>query len=113
MIEKIQHVLVLNDIYGPLLTDRQREVVALHYEEDWSLAEIAEHLAITKQAVHDLLKRTVASLETYEEKLGFAAREYQLKQRLDALLDRMQSYPAPASQRDELMTMIKQAGETL
>ena len=113
MINKIQHVLILRDIYGPLLTDKQREAVALHFEEDWSLAEIAEHMATTKQAVHDLLKRTVGSLEQYEAKLGFAAREQLVKQRLETALDWLQACTDQPGQWDELIALIRQAGETL
>lgn len=56
-------------IYKQLLTDRQRDVMAMYYEEDFSLAEIAEQLNITRQGVRDNLKRAENALLHYEETL--------------------------------------------
>ena len=63
---------LLFDVYGPLLTQRQQEVYDLVHSEDMSLGEIAETLSISRQAVHDMLKRTDHILEAYEKKLGLA-----------------------------------------
>lgn len=60
---------MLYDFYGSLLTDKQRTFMEMYYSEDWSLAEIAEHFQISRQAVHDQLKRTTTQLEEYESKL--------------------------------------------
>jgi len=70
MLEKIDRVIMLKDFYGPLLTERQQEVINLYYENDWSLAEIAESMEVSRQAVHDLLRRSEAALEDYEQRLG-------------------------------------------
>ena len=51
------HVSVLLDYYGAMLTEKQREVVDLYYNEDLSLAEIAEIAGITRQGVRDSIKR--------------------------------------------------------
>ena len=64
----------LMDFYGPLLTEHRREVARLYCEEDLSLSEIAEQLGITRQGVHDIIKRCDRILEGYEEKLGLAER---------------------------------------
>lgn len=64
----------LLDLYGPLLTDKQRHCMERHYLEDLSLAEIAAELEVSRQAVHDLLRRSEALLEEYEDKLGFFRR---------------------------------------
>lgn len=69
MMEKVTRVGDLYDFYGALLTDRQRQMVELHYLDDWSLAEIAEHLEVTRQAVHDSLQRALQQLETFESAL--------------------------------------------
>lgn len=74
MLDKISRMNELLDFYGPLLTDKQQEVLRLHYEMDWSLAEIAEHMGITRQAVHDIDKRAEAALEDYERRLGLVER---------------------------------------
>ena len=47
----------LLDLYGPMLTDKQRDVIELYYNQDLSLAEIAEHEQITRQGVRDNIKR--------------------------------------------------------
>ena len=48
---------MLLDFYGEMLTDKQREVVSLYYNEDLSLAEIASIAQITRQGVRDSIKR--------------------------------------------------------
>lgn len=70
MIEKWLRIGSLLDFYGPLLTEKQRLCLELHYQNDWSLGEIAAHLAISRQAVNDMLKRTEETLSDYEVKLG-------------------------------------------
>ncbi len=74
MLDKISRINQLLDFYGPLLTEKQQEVLRLHYELDWSLAEIAEHMNITRQAVHDTGRRAEAALEDYECRLGLVER---------------------------------------
>ena len=64
----------LTAFYGGLLTDKQRQVLALHCEEDLSLAEIAQEAGVSRQGVHDMLTRTAQRLVDMEEKLGVAAR---------------------------------------
>lgn len=80
--EKFAKMALLADFYGPLLTDKQRHVWDLHYQQDFSLAEIAEAEHISRQAVHDLLKRTERILTGYEEKLGLIARFWQEREKL-------------------------------
>jgi len=58
------------DFYGDLLTRRQADILDMHYNEDYSLSEIARGLGISKQAAHDALKGGIASLTEYEKKLG-------------------------------------------
>ena len=59
----------LYDFYGELLTERQRSVYEMSINEDLSLSEIADALSISRQAVHDIIKRCDHQLEEYEEKL--------------------------------------------
>jgi len=77
----LQTVALLFDFYGPLLTPRQQELIRAYYLEDLSLAEIAGEDGVSRQAVHDLIKRAEAALHEYEAKLGFAA-EYRRRQAL-------------------------------
>ncbi len=64
----------LLDFYGDMLTDKQRDVVELYYNEDLSLAEIADHSGITRQGVRDSIKRAEAQLLEYESRLKLAER---------------------------------------
>ncbi len=62
---------MLMDFYGGILTDKQLDALDLYYNEDLSLAEIAQHTKITRQGVRDSIKRGEAILLEMEEKLGF------------------------------------------
>ncbi|MBR5421882.1 MAG: YlxM family DNA-binding protein [Lachnospiraceae bacterium] len=72
--EKIVEQGFLYDFYGPLLTARQQEIYEACIYEDLSLSEAAERFSVSRQAVHDLLKRCDATLREYEEKLGLIGR---------------------------------------
>ena len=65
---------LLFDFYGETLTEKQRELFDLYYNEDLSLAEIAEHAGITRQGVRDSIKRAEHALREMEGKLGLVAR---------------------------------------
>ncbi len=60
----------LFDIYGSLLTAKQRTCLSLYFYDDLSLSEISDELGVSRQAVHDLLKRVEQLLERYEASLG-------------------------------------------
>jgi len=80
--EKLAKIALLADFYGPLLTEKQRNVWDLHYQQDLSLAEIAELEHISRQAIHDLIKRTERILAEYEEKLGLVQRFWAEREKL-------------------------------
>jgi predicted DNA-binding protein YlxM (UPF0122 family) len=84
IMEKVTRVGHLYDCYGQLLTERQRQMVELHYFDDWSLAEIAEHFGVSRQAVHDNLRRAEEQLEAYEAVLSMAAGAAVLRRMLAA-----------------------------
>ena len=70
----------LYEIYGALLTEKQRQCLELYFCEDYSLAEVAEEMQVSRQAIHDLLKRVELTLEHYEEMLGFLQRVERTRQ---------------------------------
>ncbi len=71
--EKRVRIAKLMDIYGAELTRQQAEVLAAIYDEDCSLAEIAERMGISRQAAHDAQKRGAARLEALETLFGIEA----------------------------------------
>ncbi len=81
----------LRDVYGSLLTARQREMLAWYYEYDLSLGEIAEQAGVSRQAVHDLLRRAVSLLEGYERRLGFTQRSALRKKTALSLLGEIEA----------------------
>lgn len=79
MFNKDMHISLLLDFYGDVLSDRRRDVTGLYYNDDLSLAEIAEITGISRQGVRDSIKKSETELLLLEEKLGLAARFEQLK----------------------------------
>lgn len=73
-VEEILQLTLLYDFYGELLTEKQKLVYEMYYQNDLSLTEIGEELCISRQAVRDLLKRTEKILQKYEKKLQLVER---------------------------------------
>ncbi|EQK43749.1 MULTISPECIES: YlxM family DNA-binding protein [Paraclostridium] len=69
-LEKLVEIGLLFEQYKMLLTDKQREIVSLYYNEDYSLGEISENLSVSRQGIYDTLKRSEKILKDYEAKLG-------------------------------------------
>ena len=70
---------LLYDFYGDMLTDRQKEFYDLYYNEDLSLAEIAENYGITRQGVRDVIVRAEAILTELEDKTGIIRRFHKMQ----------------------------------
>jgi uncharacterized protein len=85
-VKDLQRFALLIDFYGPLLTPRQQELMHAYYLEDLSLGEIAGEDGVSRQAVHDLIKRAEASLMEFEERLGFVAEQAAVQEQLAQLL---------------------------
>lgn len=81
-------VSLLLDFYGDMLTEKQRDVVELYYNEDLSLAEIAAHSLITRQGVRDSIKRAEGILFDLEARLGLAKRFREIQRGLDEIAER-------------------------
>lgn len=88
LLSKNLNISVLIDYYGDILTDKQRDVLELYYNEDLSLAEIAEHEEISRQGVRDSIKRGEESLLELESKLGIAEKFTAFSKLLDEINDR-------------------------
>lgn len=75
----------LFDAYGELLTEKQKKIFENYYLFDLSLSEIAEVQGITRSAVNDSLKKTLAKFEEYEEKVGVLKMKKTIKSLTDSL----------------------------
>ena len=78
-------IATLRSYYGALLTERQNDMLRMHYDEDLSLAEIAEIYGISRQAVADSLAKGEKSLCDYDAKLGLIAKDKAIVEALDSL----------------------------
>ena len=80
-------ITLLLDYYGGMLTDKQREYLDLRYNQDLSLGEIAEIMAVSRQAVFDNLSRTEALLRRMEENIGCVKRDRLVREAVQEILD--------------------------
>ncbi len=90
VMNRILEQALLYDFYGELLTKHQKEVYEQFILDDLSLSEIAESAGISRQGVHDLIRRCQKSLEGYEEKLHLVERFLSVKEKvgqIDGILD--------------------------
>lgn len=76
---------LLFDFYGEMLTDKQKEMFDLYYNEDLSLAEISEHAGITRQGVRDSIVRAEHTLRDMEQRLGLVARYGGIDSKIDSM----------------------------
>ena len=76
---------MLLDFYGEILTQRQREFFDLYYNEDLSLAEIAENYDISRQGVRDAIVRAEAAMNELEDKTGLLKRFMRLREKIDSI----------------------------
>ena len=87
MFEKDLKIGFLLDFYGDVLTERRRTVLDYYYNNDLSLAEIADEIGISRQGVRDLIKNAEEELYFYEEKLGLAERFRRTRQQAERLME--------------------------
>lgn len=104
---------MLLDFYGQLLTDKQRQVVTLYYNEDLSLGEIAQIAQITRQGVRDSIKRGEATLLSLEERLGLAQKFRLMEEDLTKIVAcaREIAFEAEELPRSRAAALLEQAKE--
>ena len=89
---------LLYDFYGELLTDHQKEIYEQFIVEDLSLSEIAKDAGISRQGVHDLIKRCDKILEGYEEKLHLVEKFLSIKEKVHQINGLLEGVKADESQ---------------
>lgn len=83
--EKIVEQAMLYDFYGELLGERQKSVFEEYVLDNLSLSEIAEELGISRQGVHDLIKRADKALNEYEAKLHLVSKFAAVKDKVNQI----------------------------
>ena len=109
-LEKIVEQGLLYDFYGDLLTDHQRKTYEDAVYNDMSLNEIAEEQGISKQGVHDLIKRCTHTLEAYEETLHMVEKSTRIRRAAEQL---EQMAEDELTAREDLNRRIKALSEMI
>lgn len=86
-VNEILEQTLLYDFYGELLTNHQKEIYEQFILEDLSLGEIAREAGISRQGVHDLIKRCDQTLRGYEEKLHLVEKFVSIREKVDEIND--------------------------
>ena len=110
--EKIVQQGILYDFYGELLTEHQKQVYESVVYENLSLGEIADDQGVSRQAVHDLIKRCDKILEGYEAKLGLIKRFGEVRTRIESMEEILNS-PVKEEDRQKLLTLTGEIRELL
>ena len=81
--DKILEQTLLYDFYGELLTDHQKQIYEDVVLNDYSFSEVAEEKGISRQGVHDLIKRCNKILQDYESKLHLVEKFVTIKEQIE------------------------------
>ena len=85
--EELFYYTMLYDVYGSLLTDKQKIYFEEYYFNNLSLSELATRYNISRNAIHKQLKETINKLENYEEKLNIVKKNKMLEELLANISD--------------------------
>lgn len=96
----------LFDFYGPLLTNKQQDYLALYYQQDYSLGEIAQERSVSRQAVYDNIRRSEKILKNYEATLELVSSFREREIQLDALKTYVQEHYQDDDKLKELIDKI-------
>ena len=107
MFEKDMRIVELIDIYGPLLSDRRRELIESYYFDDLSLSEIAINTGISRQGVRESIKKSESELESFEDKLQFKVRLNAYNSEIARLAEELEkaSTALPSSESEKILAV--------
>lgn len=113
MLENIEEISILFDFYGELLPEKQREIFRLYHEDNYSLAEIATEYGITRQGIHEAVKRSTEKLRSYEVKLGLIQKFQSSESALSVINMKIRDLRTKYSENAELCLILKEIGEVI
>lgn len=100
---------LLLDIYGDMLTEKQKDTLTLYYDEDLSLTEIAENTGITRQGVHKCIRSAEEYLVQLEDTLEYAAKT----RKISEILKSMKSIIENSEDSKKLLDCVEEIEEIL
>ena len=104
---------LLYDFYGELLTEHQKEIYEQFVLEDLSLSEIAEQAGISRQGVHDLVKRCQKTLEGYEAKLHLVEKFLSVREKVNQIGETLTEYERDKKDAGEMAARIREISDMI
>ena len=104
---------LLYDFYGELLTEHQKEIYEQFVLEDLSLSEIAEQAGISRQGVHDLVKRCQKTLEGYEAKLHLVEKFLSVREKVNQIGETLTEYELDKKDPGEMAARIREISDMI
>lgn len=111
--EKIVQQALLYDFYGELLNEHQKSVYEEYVLDNLSLSEIAEELGISRQGVHDLIKRSDKALNEYEDKLHLVSRFLSIKDKVNMIDEIARTINSDEDKSGRIISITEQILEEL
>ncbi len=105
--DKIVEKTLLYDYYGELLTNHRREIYEEVVFNDMSLSEAAEEYGVSRQGIHDMIRRCDRALEAYEEKLHLVRQAENVKKTVLLLQNKLDEIGMDEQKREELKALLQ------
>lgn len=113
MLNNIFEISMLYDFYGDLLSQRQKEILGLYYSENYSLGEIAGEYGLTRQGIHETIKRGERKLRDYEKKLKLISKYESDERVINNLKDELEQLISMLGDDTRLTTKLKRIKEEI
>ena len=113
VMNKILEQALLYDFYGELLTTHQKEIYEQFILDDLSLSEIAESAGISRQGVHDLIRRCQKALEGYEAKLHLVERFLSIKEKVGQIDGILDEWEKEKKNPEEIVNRIRRISDAI
>ena len=111
--EEILRQTLLYDFYGELLTEHQKQVYEDVVLNDYSLSEVAQSLSISRQGVHDMIKRCNKTLEEYEQKLHLVEKFLSVKEKVSKIDDTLAEWEREKNDPEEMVKRIRKIADAI